>query len=159
MYDTQEIKIETAVIATVVSDKDKIREAEEYLDELAFLAETASIKVVKRFTQRLDHPIAGTYFGTGKLAEIKAYIEENCIDYIIFDDELSPTQMRNNQRQGRHGGNQEYGLAVPLVRIERTSVTRFINITHQHSKSPKTTAAAPFDTATGLAACLQHGIG
>ena len=65
----------------------------------------------------------------------------------------------HNQRQGRHGGNQEYGLAVPLVRIERTSVTRFINIAHQHSKSPKTTAAAPFDTATGLAACLQHGIG
>ncbi len=99
MYDTQEIKIETAVIATVVSDKDKIREAEEYLDELAFLAETASIKVVKRFTQRLDHPIAGTYFGTGKLAEIKAYIEENCIDYIIFDDELSPTQMRNIEKE------------------------------------------------------------
>ncbi len=99
MYDTQEIKIETAVIATVVSDKDKIREAEEYLDELAFLAETANIKVVKRFTQRLDHPIAGTYFGTGKLAEIKAYIEENCIDYIIFDDELSPTQMRNIEKE------------------------------------------------------------
>ncbi|MBP9987854.1 MAG: GTPase HflX [Bacteroidales bacterium] len=99
MYDTQEIKIETAVIATAVSDKDKIREAEEYLDELAFLAETASIKVVKRFTQRLDHPIAGTYFGTGKLAEIKAYIEENCIDYIIFDDELSPTQMRNIEKE------------------------------------------------------------
>lgn len=99
MYDTQEIKIETAVIATVVSDKDKIREAEEYLDELAFLAETASIKVVKRFTQRLDHPIAGTYFGTGKLAEIKAYIEANCIDYIIFDDELSPTQMRNIEKE------------------------------------------------------------
>lgn len=99
MYDTQETKIETAVIATVVRDKDKVRETEEYLDELAFLAETAKIKVVKRFTQRLDHPIAGTYFGTGKLAEIKAYIEDNCIDYIIFDDELSPTQMRNIEKE------------------------------------------------------------
>ncbi|MCF0173643.1 MAG: GTPase HflX, partial [Bacteroidales bacterium] len=91
--------METAVIATVIRDKNKVREAEEYLDELAFLAETADIEVKKRFTQRLEHPLAGTYFGSGKLSEIKDYVKENCIDYVIFDDELSPTQMRNIEHE------------------------------------------------------------
>ena len=91
--------LETAVVAAVIRDKEQIRQSEEYLDELVFLAETADIKVVKRFIQRLDHPFAGTYFGSGKLAEVKAYVEDNHIDYIIFDDELSPTQMRNIEKE------------------------------------------------------------
>ena len=91
--------VETAVAATVIRDKDQIRESEEYLDELVFLASTADIEVKKRFTQRLDHPYSGTYFGSGKLAEVKEYVQENCIDYIIFDDELSPTQMRNIEKE------------------------------------------------------------
>lgn len=90
---------ETAVIATVIRDKDLLRQSEEYLDELAFLAETADIEVKKRFTQRLDHPLAGTYFGKGKLMEVKDYVEANHIDYVIFDDELSPTQMRNIEKE------------------------------------------------------------
>ena len=91
--------METAVVATVIPDKDLLRQSEEYLDELVFLAETADIQVVKRFAQRLDHPHPGIYFGTGKLAEIKAYVQENQIDYVIFDDELSPTQMRNIEKE------------------------------------------------------------
>ena len=91
--------METAVVATVIPDKEQIRQSEEYLDELVFLAETADIQVVKRFTQRLDHPHPGIYFGTGKLAEIKDYVQENNIDYVIFDDELSPTQMRNIEKE------------------------------------------------------------
>ena len=91
--------METAVVATVIPDKEQIRQSEEYLDELVFLAETADIRVVKRFTQRLDHPHPGIYFGTGKLAEIKDYVQENNIDYVIFDDELSPTQMRNIEKE------------------------------------------------------------
>lgn len=91
--------METAVVATVIPDKEHIRQSEEYLDELVFLAETADIQVVKRFTQRLDHPHPGIYFGTGKLAEIKDYVQENNIDYVIFDDELSPTQMRNIEKE------------------------------------------------------------
>ncbi len=91
--------METAVVATVIPDKDLLRQSEEYLDELVFLAETADIQVVKRFTQRLDHPHPGIYFGTGKLAEIKTYVQENQIDYVIFDDELSPTQMRNIEKE------------------------------------------------------------
>ena len=93
------LKMESAVVATVIPDKEKIRQSEEYLDELVFLAETADIQVVKRFTQRLDHPHPGIYFGTGKLAEIKDYVQENNIDYVIFDDELSPTQMRNIEKE------------------------------------------------------------
>lgn len=75
----------------------------EYLDELAFLAETAGAETVKIFTQNLDKPVTATFVGKGKLEEIKAYAEENEIDLIIFDDELSPTQLRNIERelQGR----------------------------------------------------------
>ena len=91
--------METAVAATVIRDKDQVRQSEEYLDELVFLASTADIEVVKRFTQRLDHPYSGTYFGSGKLEEVKQYVQDNTIDYIIFDDELSPTQMRNIEKE------------------------------------------------------------
>lgn len=71
------------------------RQANEYLDELEFLAETAGIRSVKRFTQRLAAPSAKTFIGEGKLAEIAAFVEENEIRYVIFDDELSPSQLRN----------------------------------------------------------------
>ncbi len=67
----------------------------EYLDELAFLAETAGAQTVKIFTQNLDKPVHATFIGKGKLEEIKAYTEDDEIDVIIFDDELSPTQLRN----------------------------------------------------------------
>ena len=75
----------------------------EYLDELAFLAETAGAETVKIFTQNLDKPVTATFVGKGKLEEIKNYVEENEIDLVIFDDELSPTQLRNIERelQGR----------------------------------------------------------
>ena len=66
----------------------------EYLDELAFLAETAGAETVKIFTQNLDKPVTATFVGKGKLEEIKTYVEDNDIDLIIFDDELSPTQIR-----------------------------------------------------------------
>lgn len=71
----------------------------EYLDELAFLAETAGAKVVHRFTQKLDHPDSRTYIGTGKLADAAAYIVAENIDLAIFDDELSPAQLRNIEKE------------------------------------------------------------
>lgn len=71
----------------------------EYLDELAFLAETAGAETVKIFTQNLDKPVTATFVGKGKLEEIKNYVEENDIDLIIFDDELSPTQLRNIEQE------------------------------------------------------------
>jgi GTP-binding protein HflX len=66
-----------------------------YLDELEFLAYTAGAKSIKRFTQRLDFPNPKTYFGKGKMEEIAAYVKANKIDCAIFDDELSPSQIRN----------------------------------------------------------------
>lgn len=84
-----------AVLVAVISDRQTTREAMEYLDELEFLAETAGIKSVKRFTQRLPTPSSRTFIGEGKLEEVEAYMKENEIDLVIFDDELSPSQIRN----------------------------------------------------------------
>ncbi len=71
---------------------------DEYLDELAFLAETAGAIPVKRFTQRLDHPDSRTFMGSGKLNEVIEYIKAESIDLLIFDDELSPSQLRNVEK-------------------------------------------------------------
>ena len=87
-----------AVLVAVIRDRQEERQATEYLDELEFLAETAGIVSVKRFTQRLAAPSAKTFIGEGKLAEIAAYVEENEIRYVIFDDELTPSQLRNLDR-------------------------------------------------------------
>ena len=70
-------------------------QVKEYLDELELLALTAGATTLKRFTQKLDYPDPRTYVGKGKLAEITAYIKEHDVQLIIFDDELSPSQIRN----------------------------------------------------------------
>ena len=72
---------------------------QEYLDELAFLATTADLIPVKNFIQKLDHPDPKFYIGSGKAKDIKAYIEANNIDIVIFDDELSPSQQRNLEKE------------------------------------------------------------
>jgi len=94
LHDTHK-KQETAVLVGVVTQQQKLEQAEEYLDELAFLTLTAGARVVKRFLQRLPKPHAGTFVGEGKLEEIAAFVVENEIDMVIFDDELSPSQIRN----------------------------------------------------------------
>lgn len=86
---------ERAVFVAIIPQGVDEREVDEYLDELEFLAETAGVIGDKRFTQKLTKPNTRTYIGSGKLAEIAAYIEENEIDYLIFDDELTPSQLRN----------------------------------------------------------------
>ena len=93
-FDTRK-KQERAVLIGVVTQYQKVEQAEEYLDELSFLALTAGAKVVKRFLQRVTHPDPRTYVGKGKLIEIADYIKEHEIDMVIFDDELSPSQIRN----------------------------------------------------------------
>ena len=84
-----------AVLVAVVRDSQNPATAVEYLDELEFLAETANIRSVKRFTQRLPQPLSKIYVGPGKLEEIAEWCKENEIDVVIFDDELSPAQTRN----------------------------------------------------------------
>jgi GTP-binding protein HflX len=86
---------ETAVLVGVISQNQDELQVKEYLDELQFLADTAGAIVVKRFTQRLQFPNPRTFVGEGKLAEIAAFITEHEIDMVIFDDELSPGQLRN----------------------------------------------------------------
>ncbi len=83
-------------LATRVQNESKTAE---YLDELAFLAETAGAEPVARFTQKLDYPNPRTYVGTGKLEEIREYVEENEIGLVIFDDELSSKQVANIEKE------------------------------------------------------------
>jgi GTP-binding protein HflX len=89
---------ETTVLVGIVSQNQTEEQTKEYLDELAFLAETAGVEVKKSFTQKLDTPNPKTFIGTGKLNEIQAYMEEHEIEMIIFDDELSPSQIRNIEK-------------------------------------------------------------
>ena len=90
---------ERAVVVAVIRDGQPVEQAEEFLGELEFLAETADIVTVRRFTQRLPQPSSRIYVGPGKLEEIAKYCEENEIDVVIFDDELSPSQTRNIEKE------------------------------------------------------------
>ena len=94
----REPRRERAVAVAVVRDDQDPRQAAEYLDELEFLAETADIATVKRFTQRLPQPSSRIYVGPGKLEEIADYCRDEEIDVVIFDDELSPAQTRNIEK-------------------------------------------------------------
>lgn len=89
---------ERAVVVAVIRDGQSVEQTEEFLGELEFLAETADIVTVRRFTQRLLQPSSRIYVGPGKLEEIAAYCAENEIDVVIFDDELSPSQTRNIEK-------------------------------------------------------------
>ena len=95
-----EAQVETAILVGIITQVQDERKTNEYLDELAFLAETAGAEVVKKFTQKLPTANSVTYVGKGKLEEIKEYIlneEENEreVGMVIFDDELSAKQIRN----------------------------------------------------------------
>ena len=86
---------ETAVLVAVTRKSQPEEKTREYLDELAFLTETAGAKTLKRFSQKLEKPDTKTFVGSGKLAEIKAFVKEHKVDMVIFDDDLSPSQLRN----------------------------------------------------------------
>lgn len=94
-----EIYQETAVLIGIITPDQPEERTKEYLDELAFLAETAGAEPVKLFFQRLDYAHPNTFVGPGKLQEIKEYVEENEIGLVIFDDELSPRQVRNIEKE------------------------------------------------------------
>lgn len=91
--------MDRAVFISVITANSTEEQVIEYLDELQFLAETAGVVGEKRFVQKLDRPNSKTYIGTGKLEEVKAYIIENEIDLVIFDDELTPSQLRNLEKE------------------------------------------------------------
>ncbi len=89
---------ERAVLVGVVHKDQTEQQTQEYLDELAFLAETAGAVAVKRFTQKLAHPDSRTFIGKGKLEEIRKYIQDKDITVIIFDDELNGSQITNIEK-------------------------------------------------------------
>jgi GTP-binding protein HflX len=97
-YDTAVVQ-ERAILVGVVTPGEKEAQTKEYLDELAFLVDTAGGKVEKVFTQKMLKPERATFVGTGKLEEIKAYVKSEEIDVVVFDDELSPSQLRNIDRE------------------------------------------------------------
>ncbi len=89
---------ETAVLVALVSRQQNEQKTQEYLEELAFLAETSGAKTLQTFTQRLDKPDVRSFIGSGKLEEVEAYVKANAVDMVIFDDDLSPSQVRNLER-------------------------------------------------------------
>lgn len=117
---------ERAVLVAVVRDQEEMRRTEEYLDELEFLAETAGIVAVKRFTQRLPQPSSRIYVGPGKLEEIAAWCKEQEIDVAIFDDELSPSQTRNIEQ------------AMPCRILDRTRLILDIFLSRARTAYAKT---------------------
>ena len=100
-FITSEIKNENAVLVGLITPEQSEEKVNEYLDELAFLAETAGLVPGKRYVQRLDMPNAVTFVGTGKLQEISEYVldEDNQVGVVIFDDELSAKQIRNIEKE------------------------------------------------------------
>ncbi len=89
---------EKAVLVGIVNNNQDERKTNEYLEELAFLTDTAGGTPVKWFVQKLDAPNPRTFIGTGKLIELENYVKENEIDLVVFDDELTPTQLRNLEK-------------------------------------------------------------
>jgi len=101
MIDPLELKgkAEKAVLVGLITDEQDAGQVQEYLDELEFLAATAEISTLKRFTQRMNKPDGRSYVGSGKLAEVKQWMGAHGADCVIFDDELTPAQQRNIEKE------------------------------------------------------------
>ena len=97
-FDT-EIKPERAVLVGLITAGETEKQEQEYLKELAFLVDTAGGITEKTFTQKMQKPERATFVGTGKLEEIQAYVKAEEIDVVVFDDELSPMQLRNIENE------------------------------------------------------------
>ncbi|MEZ7856181.1 MAG: GTPase HflX, partial [Polaribacter sp.] len=98
MIDAKEAISEKAVLIGVITQQQNETQSNEYLDELDFLTSTAGGVTVKRFVQKMERPNPKTFLGVGKLDEVRAYIESNGVGTAIFDDELSPAQIRNIEK-------------------------------------------------------------
>ena len=98
MIDPREAISEKAVLIGVITQQQDETQSDEYLDELEFLTSTAGGVAVKRFVQKMERPNPKTFLGVGKLDEVRAYIESHNIGTAIFDDELSPAQIRNIEK-------------------------------------------------------------
>ena len=95
MIEKKNIALERAVLIGIITKDQDETQSKEYLDELEFLTYTAGGEVLKRFTQKMDMPNSKTFIGSGKMEDVRVFIDENGIGTAIFDDELSPAQERN----------------------------------------------------------------
>ena len=89
---------EKAILIGLITPKLTQDQVDEYLEELSFLAKTAGVNPVKRFTQKLPNPDNTTFLGKGKINEVKEYVKDEKIDVVIFDDDLTPSQLKNIQK-------------------------------------------------------------
>ncbi len=94
MHST-EIEKEKAIMVAVITQKQNAAQTKEYLDELRFLAETAGIETLDQFTQKLERPDLNTYLGKGRFDDVIAYVKDKAVDIILYDDDLSPRQVKN----------------------------------------------------------------
>jgi GTP-binding protein HflX len=97
-YETSEEEEQTAVLVGLIQREDTEEKVAEYMEELAFLSETAGLVPKKRFVQKLWKPEPRTFMGSGKINEIDEYIKTNKIQVVVFDDDLSPSQLRNLEK-------------------------------------------------------------
>ena len=98
MLEKKSVAYEKTVLIGIVTKHQDEEKLTEFLDELEFLTYTAGGEVVKRFTQKMEMPNAKTFIGSGKMEEVKAFVEQNNIGTVVFDDELTPAQLRNIER-------------------------------------------------------------
>lgn len=98
MIEKKNFSFEKAVLIGVINREQDADKSREYLDELEFLTYTAGGEVIKRFTQKIDQPNPKTFIGTGKMEEVREFVFNNGVGSVIFDDELSPAQLRNIER-------------------------------------------------------------
>ncbi|MCZ8070752.1 MAG: GTPase HflX [Cytophagales bacterium] len=101
-----------AILVALADSKTLPEQTLEHLDELAFLAETAHIQSIARFVQKLPHPDVRTFVGKGKLEEIKVLAFRENIDHLIFDDDLSPSQLRNIEKELNPANREDYKVRV-----------------------------------------------
>lgn len=99
MIEAQDLNYERSVLIGVITKAQPEDKMKEYLDELEFLTFTAGGQVLKRFVQRVEVPYPKTYIGTGKMQEVADFVKEEAIGTVIFDDELSPSQQKNIERE------------------------------------------------------------
>ena len=125
MLEKQTIDHEKAVLIGIINREQDEEKVTEYLDELEFLTYTAGGEVIKRFVQRVDVPNPKTLIGSGKMDEVEAFVTENEVGSVIFDDELSPVQQRNIEKQLRCKILDRTGLILDIfAQRARTSYAR-----------------------------------
>ena len=105
-------EIQNTAVLIALGNARTEEETREHLDELAFLAETAGIIAIRQFIQNLQHPDPRTFVGKGKLEELKRFVHENNVRNVIFDEDLSPSQLRNLERELNSKDGEEYKVRI-----------------------------------------------